>query len=114
VPEGARRVLVRLRTSLRAAAETAPEQVRATAAWLDCRLAATEDRQRGWLDETLRCGHGRVPEVRRLKLGLDAVAASPRLAGGAGGKALLPFLAHASPQVRAAAPPWCRAPRPRS
>jgi len=103
VPESARRVLVRLRTSLRAAAETAPEQVRATAAWLDCRLAAAEDRQRGWLDETLRCGQGRVPEVRRLKLGLDAVAASPRLAEARVQKALQPFLGHASPQVRAAA-----------
>jgi cyclophilin family peptidyl-prolyl cis-trans isomerase/HEAT repeat protein len=101
VPESARRVLVRLRTSLRAAAETAPEEVRATAAWLDCRLAAAEDRQRGWLDETLRCGQGRVPEVRRLKLGLDAVAGSPRLAEARVQKALLPFFGHASSQVRA-------------
>ena len=103
VPEGARRVLVRLRTGVRAATESAPEQVRATAAWLDCRFAAAEDRQRGWLDETLRCGHGRVPEERRLKLGLDAVATSPRLAEARAGKSLLPFLGNASPQVRAAA-----------
>ncbi|RPH72898.1 MAG: peptidyl-prolyl cis-trans isomerase [Myxococcaceae bacterium] len=103
VPESARRVLVRLRTSLRASAETAPDAVRATAAWLDCRMAAAEDRQRGWLDETLRCGHDRVPEVRRLRLGLEAVAASPRLAEARVQKTLLPFLAHASPQIRAAA-----------
>ena len=103
VPESARRVLVRLRTSLRAAAETAPEQVRATAAWLDCRFAAAEDRQRGWLDETLRCGHSRVPEDRRQKLGLDAIATSPRLAEAKVAKVLLPFLGNASPQVRAAA-----------
>ena len=103
VPESARRVLVRLRTSLRAAAETAPEQVRATAAWLDCRFAAAEDRQRGWLDEILRCGHSRVPEDRRLKLGLDAIATSPRLTEAKVQRSLLPFLSNASPQVRAAA-----------
>jgi cyclophilin family peptidyl-prolyl cis-trans isomerase/HEAT repeat protein len=103
VPESARRVLIRLRASLRVSAQTAPEAVRATAAWLDCRMAAAEDRQRGWLDETLRCGHDRVPEMRRLRLGLEAVAASPRLAEAKVQKALLPFFAHASPQIRAAA-----------
>ena len=103
VPESARRVLVRLRTSLRSAAETAPDAVRTTAAWLDCRMAAAEDRQRGWLDETLRCGHDRIPEVRRLRLGLEAVATSPRLAEARVQKSLLPFLRHPSPQVRAAA-----------
>ncbi|HET9155055.1 MAG TPA: HEAT repeat domain-containing protein, partial [Myxococcaceae bacterium] len=97
VPESARRVLVRLRAGLRAAAETAPEQVRVTAAWLDCRFAAAEDRQRGWLDETLRCGHSRVPEERRLKLGLDALVTSPRLAEARVQKSLLPFLGNASP-----------------
>jgi cyclophilin family peptidyl-prolyl cis-trans isomerase/HEAT repeat protein len=103
VPESARRLLVRLRTGLRASAETVPDAVRATAAWLDCRFAAAEDRQRGWLDETLRCGQGRVAESRRLKLGLDAIATSPRLAEAKVQKALLPFLSNASPQVRAAA-----------
>jgi cyclophilin family peptidyl-prolyl cis-trans isomerase/HEAT repeat protein len=103
VPESARRVLLRLRTSLRAAAETAPDPVRATAAWLDCRFAAAEDRQRGWLDETLRCGNARVPEDRRLKLGLDAIATSPRLVEAKVQKSLLPFLGNPSPQVRAAA-----------
>lgn len=103
VPESARRVLVRLRASLRSAAETAPESVRSTAAWLDCRMAAAEDRQRGWLDETLRCGHDRVPEARRLRLGLEAVATSPRLSEARVQKALVPLLRHASPQVRAAA-----------
>ena len=103
VPESVRRLLVRLRASLRASAETAPEPVRNTAAWLDCRMAAAEDRQRGWLDETLRCGHDRVPEVRRLRLGLEAVATSPRLAEARVQKSLLPFFAHPSPQIRAAA-----------
>ncbi len=104
VPESARRVLVRLRTSLSSAAETAlVEGVASTAAWLDCRMAAAEDRQRGWLDETLRCGHDRVPEARRLRLGLEAVATSPRLPEARVQKALAPLLRHASPQVRAAA-----------
>jgi cyclophilin family peptidyl-prolyl cis-trans isomerase/HEAT repeat protein len=103
VPESARRVLVRLRNSLKTASETAPDAVRATVAWLDCRLAAAEDRQRGWLDEVLRCGHGRVPDVRRLRLGLEAVSTSPRLAEARVEKPLLPLLRHYSPQVRAAA-----------
>ena len=103
VPESLRRVLVRLRATLRSAAEAAPESVRDTAAWLDCRMAAAEDRQRGWLDETLRCGDDRIPEPRRLRLGLEAVAASPRVAEARIQKALLPFLRHSSPQVRAAA-----------
>ena len=103
VPESARRVLVRIRTTLRAVSQTTPDPVRATVAWLDCRMAAAEDRQRGWLDETLRCGHDRIPEARRLRLGLDAVATSPRLGEARVQKALLPFLRHPSPQVRAAA-----------
>jgi hypothetical protein len=41
--------------------------------------------------------------MRRLRLGLEAVAASPRLAEAKVQKALLPFFAHASPQIRAAA-----------
>jgi cyclophilin family peptidyl-prolyl cis-trans isomerase/HEAT repeat protein len=112
VPESARRVLVRIRTTLRAVAETSPDSVRATAAWLDCRMAAAEDRQRGWLDETLRCGHDRIAEARRLRLGLEAVASSPRLAEARVQKALVPFLRHPSPQVRAAAagvPPAAKA-----
>ena len=103
VPESTRRLLVRLRATMRAASETASEPIRATIAWLDCRMAAAEDRQRGWLDEVLRCGQDRIPEARRLRLGLEAVAASPRVAEARVGKALLPYLKNASASVRSAA-----------
>ena len=103
VPESGRRTIARLRSALRALADTAPEPIRSTVGWLDCRLAAAEDRQRGWLDETLRCGHGRVPEVRRLRLGLEAAAGSPRLSEALVFQKLFPLLRHPSPSVRAAA-----------
>lgn len=103
VPESGRRVLVRLRSGLRLLADTAPESLRSTLGWLDCRLAAAQDRQRGWLDETLRCGHGRVAEPRRLRLGLEAAAASPRLHEALVHQLLLPLLRHSEPSVRAAA-----------
>ena len=103
VPESARRLLAKLRTTLRAAGEAAPESVRFTVASLDCRLAAAQDRQRGWLDETLRCGQARVPDRWRLRLGLDAVATSPRLAEAKVQKPLLPYLVNPSPSVRAGA-----------
>ena len=79
VPEGGRRILSALRARLRSGASALPDSLRDTTAWLDCRLAAAMDRQRGWLDEVLRCGGGRVPDTRRLKLGLDTVSQSPRL-----------------------------------
>lgn len=103
VPESGRKLLTRLRASLRTSAETAPDPVRFTVASLDCRLAAAMDRQRGWLDETLRCGQPRIPEWRRLRLGLEAVAGSPRLAEARVQKPLLPYLQNRSPSVRAAA-----------
>jgi len=103
VPESARRVLVQLRAGLATLAETAPDPVRPTIAWLDCRLASAEDRQRGWMDETLRCGLGRVPETRRLRLGLEAAAASPRLPQAMVRPALQALLANPSPSIRAAA-----------
>jgi cyclophilin family peptidyl-prolyl cis-trans isomerase/HEAT repeat protein len=72
-------VLASLRSRLRAAFARASSTARADLAWIDCRLAAAQDRNAGWLDETPGCGAGLVPEVRRLKLGLDEVAQSPRL-----------------------------------
>jgi cyclophilin family peptidyl-prolyl cis-trans isomerase/HEAT repeat protein len=49
-------------------------QARADLGWLDCRLAAAEDRSTGWMKETYGCGAGLVPEARRLRLGLGEVA----------------------------------------
>ncbi|WP_163781087.1 HEAT repeat domain-containing protein, partial [Myxococcus vastator] len=54
----------------------ASDLARADLAWLDCRLAAAMDRQEGALKEVLGCGYGRVPEPRRLALGLREVAQS--------------------------------------
>ena len=103
VPEGGRRILSALRARLRAGASALPEPVQDTSAWLDCRLAAAMDRQRGWLDEVLACGRGRVTDARRLKLGLDTVAQSPRLPGALDRASWAPLLKNPSPSVRAAA-----------
>ena len=72
-------VLAELRSRVRTAFAGASSAARADLAWVDCRLAAAQDRNSGWLDETPGCGAGLVPEVRRLKLGLDEVSQSPRL-----------------------------------
>jgi cyclophilin family peptidyl-prolyl cis-trans isomerase len=103
VPEGGRRILSATRARLRAAGSALPEPVHDTASWLDCRLAAAQDRQRGWLDEVLACGGGRVSDARRLKLGLDSVAQSPRLPGALDRASWAPLLKNPSASVRAAA-----------
>lgn len=79
VPPAGGGLLGSLRSRVRAAFARASTAARADLAWIDCRLAAAQDRNSGWLDETPGCGAGLVPEVRRLKLGLDEVAQSPRL-----------------------------------
>jgi cyclophilin family peptidyl-prolyl cis-trans isomerase/HEAT repeat protein len=73
LPAFGRPVLEELRRSLQAGtpvSEVAADDV----AWLDCRLAAAMDRQTGTPAEVLRCGSGRVPEARRLALGLREAA----------------------------------------
>jgi cyclophilin family peptidyl-prolyl cis-trans isomerase/HEAT repeat protein len=103
VPEGGRRFLTDFRSRLRVAQAAAGEPLRAPLDWLDCRLAAAQDRQRGWLDEIRGCGGGRVAEVRRLRVGLDVVAQSPRLPDAFVREDWLPLLRHQSPSVRASA-----------
>ncbi|WP_305036008.1 HEAT repeat domain-containing protein, partial [Myxococcus sp. CA006] len=77
LPAFGRPVLESLRLALADAERGAASDVaRADLAWLDCRLAAAVDRQEGTLKEVLGCGYGRVPEARRLALGLREVAQS--------------------------------------
>jgi cyclophilin family peptidyl-prolyl cis-trans isomerase/HEAT repeat protein len=103
VPEGGRRFLTDFRARLRVAQASAGEPLRAPLGWLDCRLAAAQDRQRGWLDEVRGCGGGLVPQVRQFRVGLDSVVQSPRLPDAFVREAWLPLLRHESPSVRAAA-----------
>ncbi|AEI68145.1 peptidylprolyl isomerase [Corallococcus macrosporus] len=75
LPGFGRPVLESLRLALADAERGAASEVaRADLAWLDCRLAAAMDRQEGTPKEVLGCGYGRIPEARRLALGLREVA----------------------------------------
>ena len=82
LPPAGQPLLVSLRARTREDFQAAPDAARADLAWLDCRLAAAEDRSSGWLEETLSCGAGLVPEGRRLRLGLQEVAQAPALQSG--------------------------------
>jgi cyclophilin family peptidyl-prolyl cis-trans isomerase/HEAT repeat protein len=107
LPLAGRPVLSRLRGALADADRTAvSDEARADLAWLDCRFAGAMDRQTGVLDEVLRCGFGRVPEVRRLSLGLHDVAqfkGAPGATSVPGAPFAVPYLNHPSPLVRGAA-----------
>lgn len=94
-------VLVELRNALgQAAPKATTEKSVAELAWLDCRFAAAQDKHTGTLSEVLRCGANKVPEARRLALGLREVAQS-KAAGGA--SAAVPYLKHEDAKVREAA-----------
>ncbi len=82
LPPSGQPLLVSLRARLREDFQGASSAARVDLAWLDCRLAAAEDRSSGWLEETLSCGAGLVPEARRLRLGLQEVAQAPALQSG--------------------------------
>ncbi|WP_141620431.1 peptidylprolyl isomerase [Myxococcus sp. AB036A] len=98
LPAFGRPVLESLRLALADAERGAASDVaRADLAWLDCRLAAAVDRQEGALKEVLGCGYGRVPEARRLALGLREVAQS-KGQGGAG--FAVKYLRHPEARVR--------------
>jgi cyclophilin family peptidyl-prolyl cis-trans isomerase/HEAT repeat protein len=98
-------VLAALRAKIRTAIADAEASAaaRTDLAWLDCRLAAAQDRNTGWLDETPGCGAGLVSEPRRLKLGMDEVAQSPRLKTRFDRAAAQRYLASPDPTVRVAA-----------
>jgi cyclophilin family peptidyl-prolyl cis-trans isomerase/HEAT repeat protein len=101
LPEVGRPVLVSLRRALEEAVPGAASEVATGDLMnLDCQLAAALDRQTGVLDEVLRCGGGRVPEARRLALGLREVARSKGKGGASGA---VRYLSHEDSRVRLAA-----------
>ena len=101
LPEAGRPVLVALRRALQEAVPGAASEVASGDLMnLDCRLAAALDRQTGALDEVLRCGGGRVPEARRLALGLREVAQTKGRGGASGA---VQYLSHPDSRVRLAA-----------
>ncbi|ATB34536.1 peptidylprolyl isomerase [Melittangium boletus] len=101
LPEVGRRVLVSLRRALQEALPAAVSDVaRDDVLNLDCRLAAAMDRQRGVLDEVLRCGGERIPEGWRLALGLQEVARSSVSKGAVGA---VRYLTHPDARVKLAA-----------
>jgi cyclophilin family peptidyl-prolyl cis-trans isomerase/HEAT repeat protein len=99
LPPFGRPVLEELRRSLQASAPSS-DVVADDVAWLDCRLAAAMDRQTGALAEVLRCGGGRVPEARRLALGLREIAQTQ---GQGGASEAVAALRHPDARVRMAA-----------
>ncbi|XXF80602.1 peptidylprolyl isomerase [Myxococcaceae bacterium GXIMD 01537] len=95
-----RPVLDALRDEVRSAARRASgATARGDLMWLDCRLAAAQDRQMGALVEVLRCGDESLA-ARRLALGLREIAQS-KVQGGA--DSAVPYLSHADARVRLAA-----------
>jgi cyclophilin family peptidyl-prolyl cis-trans isomerase/HEAT repeat protein len=100
LPPFGRPVLEELRRSLQEAGKPVSELAADDVAWLDCRLAAAMDRQTGAPAEVLRCGMGRIPEARRLALGLREVAQS-QAEGGA--REAVAALRHPDARVRMAA-----------
>jgi len=99
LPASGRPVLEELRRALREAPRGGSAVALDDVAWLDCRLAAAMDRQMGALAEVLRCGGDRVPEPRRLALGLREVALG-KTEGQGGAKEAVAWLRHPDARVR--------------
>lgn len=100
LPEPGRPVLESLRRAVQQAQRGAAGVSAEELGWLDCRLAAALDRQRGRLEEVVGCGGGQVPEERRLALGLREVA---QARGPEGAEQAVAWLRHPVAQVRLAA-----------
>jgi cyclophilin family peptidyl-prolyl cis-trans isomerase/HEAT repeat protein len=100
LPSAGRPVLEELRRALQEAPRGGSAVALDDVAWLDCRLAAAMDRQTGTPAEVLRCGSDRVPEPRRLALGLREVAQSQEQGGS---KEAVAWLRHPDARVRLAA-----------
>jgi cyclophilin family peptidyl-prolyl cis-trans isomerase/HEAT repeat protein len=103
LPPAGQGVLSALRARGQSAFAKAGPQARSDLAWLDCRLAAAEDRNTGWLAETVDCGEGLVPPARRLKLGLEEVEQSPALKARFDRASARRYLGSADASVRVAA-----------
>ncbi|QSQ25027.1 peptidylprolyl isomerase [Pyxidicoccus parkwayensis] len=77
LPDFAAPLLVSLRLALADAERgAASDLARTDLGWLDCRLAAALDRQRGVPGDSSSCGFGRVQDERRLALGIRETALS--------------------------------------
>jgi cyclophilin family peptidyl-prolyl cis-trans isomerase/HEAT repeat protein len=100
LPPSGRSVLKDLRRWVREAPRGASAVALDDLAGLDCRLAAAMDRQTGAPAEVLHCGGDRVPEARRLALGLREVA---QTSGQGGAKEAVAWLRHPDARVRLAA-----------
>jgi len=70
---------------------------------MDCRAAAALDRLGGRLEAVASCGRGEVPEVLRLRLGLQELSRSPTLSKDGKVTSARPWLLHAAAGVRLAA-----------
>jgi cyclophilin family peptidyl-prolyl cis-trans isomerase/HEAT repeat protein len=103
LPPAARPILVSLRAHLAAGGKAAPPAQQKDLAWMDCRLAAALDRLSGAPAEVLECGNKRVPEGRRLQVGLAELAQAPAADRAARAKAVSAYLKHADPRVVLAA-----------
>jgi cyclophilin family peptidyl-prolyl cis-trans isomerase len=103
LPPTGQGLLSALRARGHSAFSGAAPQARADLAWLDCRLAAAQDSNTGWVAETLQCGEGLVSPVRRLKLGLSEVEHSPALRAHFDREAARHYLGNSDASVRVAA-----------
>jgi cyclophilin family peptidyl-prolyl cis-trans isomerase/HEAT repeat protein len=101
LPEFAAPLLVSLRLALADAARgAASDLARTDLGWLDCRLAAALDRQRGVPGDSPSCGFGRVQDERRLALGIRETALSQ---GKGSADFAVGYLRHRDARVRLAA-----------
>jgi len=101
LPDFGAPLLVSLRLALADAERSAASDLaRTDLGWLDCRLAAALDRQRGVPGDSQSCGLGRVQDERRLALGLREVAQSK---GKGAADFAVGYLGHRDARVRMAA-----------
>jgi len=101
LPDFGAPLLVSLRLALADAERSAASDLaRTDLGWLDCRLAAALDRQRGVPGDSQSCGLGRVQDERRLALGLREVAQSK---GKGAADFAVGYLSHRDARVRMAA-----------
>ncbi len=101
LPDFGAPLLMSLRLALADAERSAASDLaRTDLGWLDCRLAAALDRQRGVPGDSQSCGLGRVQDERRLALGLREVAQSK---GKGAADFAVGYLSHRDARVRMAA-----------
>ncbi|MBX5481975.1 MAG: peptidylprolyl isomerase [Myxococcaceae bacterium] len=103
LPMSGRPLLASLRGRVIAGAGKVQGRLKADFANIDCRLAATMDKQQGKLEDVLLCGGGLIPEARRLILGLNELATAPAKDPERRVLDVAPYLRHGDNGVKAAA-----------